>query len=74
MCGWIRPRKNYAGKDEVRLNDVDTLKVQVWQKKKVGGYASGFKVIDSAGLADAPPEIKDQIRSQAQAILDALEG
>jgi len=69
MCGWIRPR---IYSREVRFDKVDTTKVMVWQMKEMGGYKSGFKLVDHKTMKDLPNNLKDQIRTQAERILEEL--
>jgi len=70
LCGWVRP-KNYVG-GEFRFDKVDAKSVLVWQVKEMGGYRSGFKLIEGKKLRELPDELKEQIRTQCKRILEEL--
>lgn len=72
VCGMTKPRRFFAGRDEVRFDDVDVKTVMVWQLKEAGGYKSGFHIIDSKTLGELPHGLKDQLRGQCERILEEI--
>lgn len=72
VCGMTKPRKFFAGRDEVRFDDVNVKTVMVWQLKEAGGYKSGFHIIDSKTLRELPQDLKDQLRRQCEGILGEI--
>lgn len=76
FCSWCRPIK-YGGR-EVRFDKVDPAKVRVWQLRDLRGAGKGSKnahidIVDSQTLSELPQELKNDIKNQAQRILEALE-
>lgn len=76
MCGWTRPLK-YGGR-EVSFTKVDPAKVKCWQLRNLSGAGKGSKdaritMIDSQTLSELPQELKNEVKKQAERILQALE-
>ena len=82
MCGWWRTvnygySKITGEKREVRFDKMDVEHAPMWRLEKLSGKGQGshdatIELLDSKTLVELPEDLKQQIRSQCQRILEVL--
>ena len=79
LCGWVRPVKYGVSQTtgaprEVRFDKITDLEhFPVWRLERLLGRGKGKDVLETKTLAQLPPAMRAQIKSQCQAILKAIE-
>ena len=82
LCGWWRTLNfgidQYTGKPrEVRFDKVDVETAALWRVERLSGAGRASRnaridLVDSRKLGELPAEMKEQIKTQCQKILEVL--